>query len=200
MHIIIDLGANDGCSIKKFKTILNSKNITDYKIYSFEPHPYFYNHLRKYESDERISIIPKIAYTKDCKQKLYVSTVGNDGSSIYSDKTTNGVSVNNYVECDAIDIVEFIHQLPKYETLWVKMDIEGGEYDLIPYLHSNHVLPKIDTLFIEWHYEKIQSISREKHDETVAMVKNVKIELWDALEYRELTDQDYRKTYLGGIL
>ena len=197
MYIIIDLGANDGCSIKKFKTILKNQNISDYKIYSFEPHPYFYNHLKQYESDDRISIIPKIAYTKNCKQNLYISTVGNDGSSIYSDKTTNGVSEKNYVECEAIDIVKFIDSLPTYKKLWVKMDVEGAEYDLIPYLHQKMVLPKIDTLFIEWHYEKIRSISKEKHTETVEMVKNMKIYLWDALEYRELTDENYRRTYLG---
>ena len=59
MHIIVDLGTNDGCSIKKFQSILQQKNIKDYKIYSFEPHPYFYRHLQQYESD-RVTIIPKL--------------------------------------------------------------------------------------------------------------------------------------------
>ena len=45
--------------------------------------------------------------------------------------------------------------------------------------------------------QKIRYISKEKHIECVEIVKNVKIHLWDALEYRELTDENYRRTYLG---
>lgn len=197
MHIIIDLGANDGCSIKKFQSILQQKNITDYKIYSFEPHPYFYRHLQKYESDH-VTIIPKLAFTENGVHKLYFSTIGNDGSSIYSDKTTNGVSESHYVECEAIDLAEFIQSLPSYHTLWLKMDVEGAEYDLIPHLFHNGLLPKVNTLFIEWHHEKISSITKEQHLETIDMVKHIDTQIWDALDFREMTDQHYRDTFIYG--
>ena len=39
----LDLGANDGCSIKKIKSIMKEKNIMDYEIYSFEAVPFFTN-------------------------------------------------------------------------------------------------------------------------------------------------------------
>ena len=43
MLIILDLGANDGCSILKFQDMLKDKNIEEYKIYSFEPNIFLKN-------------------------------------------------------------------------------------------------------------------------------------------------------------
>ena len=37
--IILYLGANDGCSVKKFYKLLEKEKIKNYKIYSFEPNP-----------------------------------------------------------------------------------------------------------------------------------------------------------------
>lgn len=196
--IILDLGANDGCSIKKFEKILQKKSILDYKIYSFEPHPYFQQHLKKFEN-EKISIIPKIAYTKNGREKLYISTIGNDGSTIYNDKKTNGVDINKFVICDTIDIAEFIQSLPTNITLWVKMDIEGAEYDLIPHLYNTNNLKKVDKLFIEWHYKKIPSINIETHNNTLALIKGINTEEWDALSFRELNDKHYRDTFINNL-
>ena len=95
-------------------------------------------------------------------------------------------------------MAEFIQSLPSYHTLWLKMDVEGAEYDLIPHLFRNGTLPKVNTLFIEWHHEKISSITKEQHLETIDMVKHIDTQIWDALDFRELTDQHYRDTFIYG--
>ena len=132
MLIILDIGAHDGCSILKFLNILKKRNITDYKIYSFEPNPYFKKRLRFLENkNNNITFFQKLVCTSYTQSKLYLSQKNDDGSSIYSDKQTNGVNNDVYIICDTIDIVNFIKNLPKYDELWVKMDIEGSEYKII---------------------------------------------------------------------
>ena len=39
--IILDLGANDGCSVLKFQHMLKEHSNIYYHIYSFEPNPFF---------------------------------------------------------------------------------------------------------------------------------------------------------------
>jgi len=194
---IVDLGANDGCSIVKFEKMLHHNKITNYRIYSFEPNPFFKDILQKKEKNN-IKIFHKMAGTKNKLSQLYLSQHGNDGSSIYSDKTTNGVSKELYVNVEEIDINEFIELLPNDEELWVKMDIEGAEYDIIPHLHNNNSLKKINKLYIEWHNEKIPSITNEKHKKTLEMVKNIKVYDWDAMNYRLNLNEDY-KSFIKSI-
>lgn len=189
--IIIDLGANDGCSIVKFQKMLKEKQIDNYCIYSFEPHPYFLRNLKSLECNN-VHIVPKIGHTYNGVAKLFVSSVGNDGSSIYSDKTTNGVSEKKFIECETVDIAEFIKELPPHNELWVKMDVEGAEYELIPHLHSSNIISKIHKLFIEWHHEKISSITTEQHNRVVKMVDCLEKHDWCALAYRTMNDKDYR--------
>jgi FkbM family methyltransferase len=188
---ILDLGANDGCSIIKFQKMLKEKHIEDYCIYSFEPHPYFLEKLKTFESNN-VHIVPKIGHTHNGIAKLFVSSIGNDGSSIYADKTTNGVSEGKYIDCETVDMAAFIKELPPHDELWVKMDVEGAEYELIPHLHTNHIIPKIRKLFIEWHHEKIASITTEQHNRVVKMVEGLEKHDWCALAYRTMNDEDYR--------
>lgn len=184
MIIILDIGANDGCSILKFQDILKNMNIYDYKIYSFEANPFFRDSLiEKGKNNKKVKIFYNLVGTKNGKEKLYLSQDGNDGSSIYADKQTNGVDRNVYVECDEIDIVEFILKLPNYDELWLKMDIEGGEYNIIPHMYKNNCLQKINKLFIEWHFNKIKSITTETHYKVYNMVKHLPIYNWDALSH-----------------
>ena len=193
--IILDLGANDGCSILKFKKIIKDKQINNYKIYSFEPNPFFKKRLEDMtKSDENVIFSNKLVGTQNTKTQLFLSHEGNEGSSIYSDKQTNNVRSDKYVICETIDIAEFIIQLPSHNKLWLKMDIEGSEYNIIPHLHKKNCLKKIDKLLVEWHYHKIPSITKKMHDNTVRLVKNIDSENWDALDYRN-KDIKYRQEY-----
>jgi len=199
MLIILDFGANDGCSIRKFKKIIEYKKISDYKIYSFEPNPFFKNQLKKIEKDDKnIFIIQKIVGINENIQKLYLSQDCDGGSTIYSDKITNNIDDRFYVEVESVNIVDFIKKLPYFDRLWIKMDIEGGEYNIIPIMVKNNCFNKVEKLFIEWHYNKISSITEEDHNKVFELVKHLNIVKWDAFEYRDDNYLDYQK-YLTDI-
>ncbi len=74
------------------------------------------------------------------------------------------------------------------------MDIEGSEYNIIPHLHKKNCLKKIDKLLVEWHYDKIPSITKKMHENTVRLVKDIDSENWDALDYRN-KDIKYKQEY-----
>jgi FkbM family methyltransferase len=190
---ILDLGANDGCSIRKFKSeFLKNK---EYKIYSFEPHPFFMPYLEKEEkNDKKIKFYKKAVSIKNTKTKFYFSEK-NDGSTLNKTKTSNGIDKQKYFEVECIDIAYFIKNLDinQNDELWVKMDIEGEEYNIIPHLYKNNLLTKIDKIFIEWHYEKLLNISKEYHDYCLSLLKNKKTYYWDALPYKY---KDVKKRYI----
>ena len=197
--IILDLGANDGCSILKFRQIMRAKRIKNYKIYSFEPSPYFQNFLNGLV-DHNTTVYNKLVGIKNEQVKLYLSQEGDDGSSIYSDKISNNVQKDVYITCESIDIVEFINKLPPHKELWIKMDIEGGEYKIIPHLHKYNCLNKINKLFIEWHHHKITSISNEFHEKTVSMVKNIEQYEWNALNHKRIArTSQYYKNFIEAV-
>jgi FkbM family methyltransferase len=194
MLYILDLGANDGCSIRKFKTeYLN--NITDYKIYSFEPHPFFKKYLlNEVNNDDNIIYIDKAISTKNIKTSFYYS-IRNDGSTLNNTKISNGINIKNKFNVDCIDIVEFINNinLKKTDQLWIKMDIEGEEYNIIPHLKKHNLLNIIDKLFIEWHYKKIKNIDLNLHNLCKSLISNIEEHYWDALPYSiKNIDKEYQ--------
>mgnify|MGYP001351768310 CR=1 FL=1 len=192
MLIILDLGANDGCSILKFKDILKKRNIENYKIYSFEPNPYFKNNLFKQEN-ENVKIFMKIAGTRNSLTKLYLSQNNDKGSTIYNDKTSNDINKKIYLNCPEIDIASFIKQIKGDNELWVKMDVEGAEYKIIPHLYEQDCINMINKLYIEWHYDKIPSISEEFHYKVFNMVKNIEMHNWCAISYSNIYNYNYKQ-------
>ena len=104
--------------------------------------------------------------------------------------------MNKYIICESTDIVSFINNLEEHTELWIKMDIEGAEYDIIQHLHKFNMLKKINRIFIEWHYNKINSISYETHTQVVNLLNGIHCEEWDALEYstdKSIKDKEYIK-------
>ena len=82
-----------------------------------------------------------------------------EGSSLCSNKSNVG---ENCVKVETIDI----SQPEVYEDgcrfsgerpfIAVKLDVEGAEYDLLPYWASNGFLERIDSLAVEWHSKKLR--------------------------------------------
>ena len=125
---------------------------------------------------------------------MFLSQENNCGSSIYSDKTTNKINSNLFINVREFNIIDFINNLPKHDELWIKMDIEGAEYPLISYLNKHNYIDKICRLFIEWHYEKIPSISKEEHHMIKSMVSKLQCEDWCALNMSDRT-ANFRNEY-----
>lgn len=54
-----------------------------------------------------------------------------------------------------VDLADVIEDLsPDYADIIVKLDIEGGEYEILPHLRARDADLKISLLLVEWHCER----------------------------------------------
>lgn len=192
MLVIIDAGANNGSSIKKFQNILDNKGISDYIIHSFEPVSFYSKYLEPLKGP-KVQVHYEAVSTKDDMVKIYIAKLPGS-SSLYGNKTSGGIDPKKFEMIKSVDINSFILGL-EADEIWLKMDIEGEEYNVIKHLHEGKGLARIDKLFIEWHYDRIPNISKEEHEECVALVKHLKPEVWDTMSTRDESFKQYNEYY-----
>jgi FkbM family methyltransferase len=134
--LIIDCGANIGLSAIFFKQIYPKS-----KIICFEPDPMIYE-LLKYNLNQfnftDIQIINSAVWIKD--EKLIFETDKSWGGKIISENNDKTISI------DAIDLNKYLHN----KVDFLKIDIEGAEYDVILNC-SELIIKNVINIFFEWH-------------------------------------------------
>jgi len=150
-RIFIDCGAHCGESIIEAKRRFGD----DIKIVSFEANINLYTKLAEYfKDDANVTIHNKAAWIHDDTIKFHLSTAFSDGSSIYKEKVSGGVSENIYQTVDCRDIADYIKQLDGWEII-LKLDVEGAEYEILDHMIKQNVMHKVSEFHGEWHPLKI---------------------------------------------
>ncbi|MGE3930057.1 MAG: FkbM family methyltransferase [Hyphomonadaceae bacterium] len=91
-----------------------------------------------------------------------------DGHYTYDGSTTVASLVRDKanaprVRVPAYDLAHFLAARTSEETaIVVKMDIEGGEYALLPHLLQSEIAPRIDLVFCEFHWRRFPLGERAK--------------------------------------
>jgi hypothetical protein len=108
-------------------------------IYGFDPAVGFYNEYT--EGDTLIVERPEAAWTRDGTVGFIVAGLG-------------GHVDPQGTETSCFDLAEFIHLkwTPKAEII-LKMDAEGAEYTVLPWLVKQNADRKLKLAVIEWHCE-----------------------------------------------
>ncbi len=149
---IIDCGSNVGLSIIYFKRLFPNANIT-----GFEPDKNLFNILKQNLNTfgySDVELINKAVYTKNGTIKFLAS--GNVGGRICDEEN------KNTTELDTTRLQDFLNE----EIDFLKIDIEGAEYDVI--MDCRKQLKNVKNLFIEYHsLEK----NEQKLDEILKAVK-----------------------------
>ena len=146
--IVLDIGANLG-NVSCF--ILEKKSC---KVFSFEPNTLCFEILkRRFLDDNRISIYNLAISNFSGKSNLYLHQNSKgifDSSYLESSslkEVKDNVSKDNYIEINVLNIDELLSKFEKIDL--VKIDIEGGEYDIMPSLIQNR--SKIKNVLCELH-------------------------------------------------
>jgi FkbM family methyltransferase len=94
------------------------------------------------------------------------------GSSLLQDKKT-AKTIKQNILC--MDILFFLRsEIFKNKDIILKIDIEGKEYDILEKMLKTPILKdQVSKLFIEWHWNKTKSISKERHDSLVAALNKL---------------------------
>ncbi|MFP4403805.1 MAG: FkbM family methyltransferase [Candidatus Woesearchaeota archaeon] len=139
--IIIDVGAHIG-----FFTLYAKRLFPNSTIYSFEPDKQNFSYLNKNLNLNKIKGVKSFnlaVSNSDNKIDFYLSE-HNVGHSTHKTKDSKKIS---------IDSISFTSIIKENKINWVdilKVDIEGGEYDLFYNLNKN-VLKKVNLILLEWH-------------------------------------------------
>src|ERR671921_2374905 len=120
--IVIDIGANIGRY-----TIISSKRVgTNGKVVAIEAHPGNFEILnRNIKLNQLANVIPLnyAVYSKETKIKLY------HNYSIMPERA--GGYTNKYVEASANTLDYFLQLKGIMEVNWVKIDVEGAEFEVL---------------------------------------------------------------------
>lgn len=159
--VVFDFGANEGQEIEYFKDHVKS-------IHSFEPHPMFFEQLdEKYREQDNVYVYDMAVSDSNDTDTLYFKRgkqAKNGGATLVRDK--GNISVDLNVEVNKVDVVELFN-LVKSKVDIIKMDIEGGEYQVIERLIESGMHMAVGVIVFEDHERKINSTHWKKHKRKV---------------------------------
>jgi len=163
--VLIDIGLNIGISSIFFSQKNNVK-----QIYAYEPVSYTYNIASKNIKLNNIEKIKTFNFglgDSNRKEKFYFNQnfKGNVGIRKNNSYDINKLADNKKkeIEVDIKDVGEIFVSIEKRHNdlkIIMKIDCEGGEYEIINRLNELHLLSKVNLFMIEWH--DLGSISIEK--------------------------------------
>lgn len=155
--ICIDCGANIGNVTSLFLSY-------GCKVYCFEPNPEAFKVLsKKFSKDKTVVLNNSAVGVKDSKVQLFYHkdyeinpVLFSEASSLINSK--NNISKKKKVMVKMINLGKFIKSLTKIKIL--KIDIEGYETILIPWLIKNDYLQNVEFIFLETH-NKTESLNKD---------------------------------------
>ena len=141
------------CGVYKGEEIKIAEEYFD-RIYGFEP---FYNELKdnyNFKYEDKITIYDKGLSNKNGESKIY-KTDTLIGSSLYSNKFN---LFNNFKNIEIIKLSDFIKQnLNKEDIIFIKINIEGSEIDVLEDLYNNNMFDYIHSIHVDYDYTKIKN-------------------------------------------
>jgi FkbM family methyltransferase len=130
--IVVDIGAHIG-----LYTIISSKRVgTNGKVVAIEADPSNFEMLnRNIKLNQLTNVIPLnyAAYSKETKIKLYLPS-GESGFTKYNTIVSNWANTDDkFVEVNAntLDRLLQLNQIREQEVNWIKIDVEGAEFEVL---------------------------------------------------------------------
>jgi FkbM family methyltransferase len=176
--IFLDMGMHDQQGLTHFIDLLKIDD--SWEIHCFEPNPLL--PLKNKYDNLNITIHNKAIWTTNTT--VTFGQYGNDGTSQGSLIEETGGSKHYHdfykkIEVETIDIYEFLSQFKEEDDIYVKMDIEWAEYNVLEYLLSKGIPVNIKKMWIEWHgkYEE-EYINKKNILKNKLKELNVELEDW----------------------
>jgi FkbM family methyltransferase len=168
--IFIDAGANNGRSVKFFRRNFDPQ--IEFFVYSFEIEPTFKNKFNKFSNLEFINkavwIRNGISYFFRDFERL------RDGGTLLKNKKTGKLDKKHPIQVETIDFSDWLkNNFTKEQCVFLKLDIEGAEYDVLEKMHKDGTIDLINTFFVEWHWHKV-GIDKKRHEFIESLIKDNK--------------------------
>lgn len=161
--VFLDIGGHLGESVRRFYR--ERSDADEFDIYSFEPDPSVFAKLF-----ENIGMFSKVhcicaALTAGGEERPLIRgrTNEGEGSTFMPGKLTGDLGGSIPVRC--IDIETWMKDVVgEADYIIVKMNVEGAEYELLPYLAGTGTMNSIDELYVQLHSLKFDTEHRIELD------------------------------------
>ena len=181
-RLFLDCGGFNGCSIRKF--LKETKESSEFDLITFEPNPIFHTCYSSFGNSH--TLIPAAVWIKDGEVEFYLDEIDGDGSSVLIDKQSGSLNKQNPLSVPCIDLSSWLKEnIRPGDEVYLKMDIEGAEYEVLEKMFSDGTINIIKELYVEWHFHKIQSVTEERHNKLIEKLISIGIipGYWDALPF-----------------
>lgn len=171
-NVYLEVGAY---SLKKVKQFYTEHKNEEWYFELFEPNPIRIDRIN-YETT--LYNIPNVnlhcvaVASENCKRNFYLGKgkFGQAAASLFCEK---GRLSGEFICVDCIDFNEWIiNNLNKYDNIYMNMDIEGAEYEVLPCMIKGESIYYMKSVEIEFHYKDFQ-----RHQEIYMKFENVHKEL-----------------------
>lgn len=165
--LFIDCGSNLGQGFQQFARHYPTR-LFDYVL--IEPNPNCQGELRRLASRDAmasIQIIEQAAGTQLGTVRFFglaqdptsqgASMLKEHNSAHYSNDDATAIEVPVFPLADLIE-----QRAPRYASVILKLDIEGGEYEVLPHLIGRAVHKLIDAAYIEFHTQYMAEPDRSR--------------------------------------
>ena len=195
MKILVDCGANKGQGFGVLTKKLNIDN--SWKVILFEPNIQCVEILTNQNFGEHVTIFQKAVFDKNTKLEFKTSKTNNTSkcgtlhSEYYGSRSGAYIHEGGWKDSstvvDCVDIVDIIHPLVGNE-IYLKLDIEGSEYEVLERLINTSLIHHIKTLYVEFHdrYMKEDYLVKynifQRQNDIINYIQNnsiVELNFWD---------------------
>ena len=164
--VFIDIGAYNGDSIVAFHKKINDS--LDYEIHAFEANPELWHHF----DNINVTLHKKAVWIEDGEIDFFIGE-DNTGSTLVGTKTTGGIDYKNPIKTQGIDIDKWIREnFQPEDRIILKMDIEGGEFEVIPHMIRGGSVKYLKEMWVEMHSNKVTKYFTHDKENLIQDIKN----------------------------
>lgn len=186
MKVFLDCGTNLGQGLTEFDKKMNLINQDDWKIYCFEPNPDIQLNTL-FPKATNIEYIPKAVWKENTQLEFRMQGKSmNDLKGLGSklevvDKKYNPDNCKfKLQQVDAFDLSDFITDLIHTDSnveIYVKMDIEGAEFEVLQHLIEQDTIKHIKEIFCECHGRFRFPLEKQNHPIIKQQIKEIEHKL-----------------------
>ena len=161
---VLDVGANAGTfSQAVMKRLHAAAPRVNSKLIIFEPQEQFGASLSKMiKQNGGGELVAAAAWTEETNLTFHLFKNSESASLVSKDSKAASSASTGAVTVRAVDLAEYLRRTlpdpspsdPNATLAFLKLDIEGGEYVVLPRLLGMRVLCRVQFLLIEWHLKK----------------------------------------------
>ena len=167
---LLDVGTNAGTFSAAMMTWLHRRApAVAPRLVMFEPQPQFRTSLATLAERWNGVLLPAAAWTHDTKLTFHIDRNNSESSSLL-EKADKSVAKHqrSTIVVPAVDFAAYLLRdlLPAPATknndsiAFLKFDVEGAEFDVMPQLIKTHALCRTRFLLIEWHIRTLPEARR----------------------------------------